>query len=558
MRKSALLLTAALIMLARPAFAEEAAGTWRGAIDNHLLSLVHIEKKADGYNGTFEDHEQPVNASDAHTINPLSHIEATPDHLAFEVPMIGGYFDGTWSETDQQWIGTFQWGKDGYKSQLSLKRTDATTLAAAFADRQPRTYASPAEEAAEMEKLIDVYMKDERFMGSILVSHNGHTLIDRGYGFANLTGKTPNAPDTRYHIGSITKPLTATAILILQEHGKLSIDDPVGKYIPNAPAIWDKITLRHLLTHTSGLGDYLPSLNGRYGQAFTPEQLVEVIRALPLDFQPGEKFQYSNAGFILLGAVIERASGQTYGDFMQQNIFTPLHMADTGYDLPDGPHSAIGYEPGVEAPRAADRWNLSVAYSAGGLVSTTHDLRTFSEALFDGKLLPQASLKTMTDSSLGIGKINADGHTAYTHGGRVPGFVNGLTYAPDDRLAVVVLGNLDNGTPALLGPSLTTIAHGLSAVVVLPPKAIVLAPDILAQYAGTYVLMPDFNLVVTVENGQLIVQATGQPKISAYAESETIFFAKIVEAKLEFVRDKDGKLSCILHQGGRDIPGVRQ
>lgn len=550
-------------LVAMPAWAEQADGAWTGAIDNHLQSLIRIVKAPDGtYTGTYSSHEQPLDTPDAHAVTdaPLTHISATPDHLNFEVPAIGGaLFDGKWDAAGRQWTGTFQWGKDGYTSSLNLRRTDAATLTDAFAQsRKPHVYASPAEESAEMEALIDGYVRDDRFTGAILVTEGGHALIDKGYGLADRTAGIPNAPDTRYHIASITKPFTATAILILQDRGQLSIDDPLTKYIPDAPTAWQGITLRHLLAHTSGLGDHNPLLAGHFGEPFTPARLWGIIRTLPLDSRPGEKYQYSNAGYSILGLVIEKVSGQTYGDFLRDNIFVPLHMDATGYNPPVGPHDAIGYEMGDDVPVAAAHRDQTNSFSAGGLVSTTHDLLKWQEALFGGRLISKAALAEMQGQGLGIARMTLDDHTLYSHSGHLPGYVSDAAYQPEGGLSVIVLGNLDNSSPLWISRGLTSIAHGFPAEVVPLPKSIELAPDILTQYAGTYVLMPDLSLTVSVEGNHLVVQATGQDKVRAYPESATMFFAKTVEARLEFVRDKDGKIGCILHQGGQDVPGIRQ
>lgn len=546
-----------------PSFAEDASGRWSGAIDNHLWSLVRIEKAPDGtYTGTYSSHEQPLDKPDAHAVTdaPLTQISATADHLSFEVQAIGGArFEGKWDSGRGQWTGTFQWGRGGYKSFLNLRRTEATTLTAALADaRKPRVYSSPAEESNVMEGLIDAYVRDDRFTGAILVTRKGRVLVDKGYGPADRSVGTLNTPDTRYHIASITKPFTATAILMLQDRGQLSIDDPLTKYIPDAPTAWQGITLRHLLAHTSGLGDHNPLLTGHFGEAFTPARLWGIIRTLPLDSQPGEKYQYSNAGYSILGLVIEKVSGQAYGDFLRANIFVPLHMDATAYNPPVGPKDAIGYEMGEDAPVAAAHRDLTSSFSAGGLVSTTHDLLKWQEALFGGRLISKAALAEMQGQGLGMARTTVDEHTLYSHSGHLPGYVSDAAYQPEDGLSVIVLGNLDNSSAVWISKALTTIAHGVPAEVVPLPKAIEVVPEILAQYVGTYVLMPDLSLTVTVEGNHLAVQATGQDKVRAYPESETMFFAKTVEAKLEFVRDKDGKISCILHQAGQHIPGVRQ
>jgi len=545
-----------------PSLAEQATGTWTGAIDNHLRSLIQIRQIPDGsYVGTYSAHEQPLDTPDPHSVEtaPLANITATSDHMTFEVPAIGGArFDGTWDSVHRQWTGTFQWGKDGYKSLLNLQRTKASTLAAAFAESQKPIQIDPAQERAEMEALIKTYVQDGRFSGTILVTDGRRTLIDRGFGLADRAAGRSATPDTRYHIASITKPFTATAILILQDRGKLNIDDPLVKYLPDAPAAWQGITIRHLLAHTSGLGDINPRLAGHFGQAFTPAALWAILRTMPLEFRPGETYQYSNAGFSVLGLVIEKVSGQSYGDFLRDSIFRPLHMDATAYNPPADARDAIGYEMGDDAPTVAAHRDLTNTFSAGGLVSTARDLLKWQKALFSGRLLSKRAVHEMESQGLGIARLTLDGATVYNHSGHLPGYVSDMTYQPDTGLSVIVLGNLDNSSPIWISRGLATIAHGFPAQVVPLPKAVEISPDILAQYAGTYVLTPDLSLIVAVEGNHLVAEATGQDKVRAYPESETMFFARTVEAKLEFVRGKDGRFNCIVHQGGQDMPGVRQ
>lgn len=553
----------AAFWVALPAHAQDVSGRWIGAIDNHLIALVTIEKSSDGtYTGTYSSHELPLTTRDAHAVSnaPLAHIAADTDQFAFEVPAIGGaLFGARWNPFSRQWVGTFQWGKGGYKSLLSLRKTDAATLAEAWvASRKPRVYTSEAEESAVMATLIDGYVRYDRFTGSILVTRNGSPLIDKGYGMAIRSAGTLNTPDTRYHIASITKPFTATAILMLQDRGKLSIDDPLTQYLPDAPVAWRRITLRHLLAHTSGLGDYNHLLAGKFGEAFTPMQLWDLLRTLPVSSEPGEKYQYSNAGFSLLGLVVEKVSGQTYGDFLRANIFKPLHMDATDYNPAPGAKDAVGYEMGDDAPVAAAHRDLTNSFSAGGLVSTTHDLLKWQQGLFEGRLISKSALAEMKAQGLGLSRTILDEQTLYSHSGHLPGYVSDAAYQPELGLSVIVLGNLDNSSAVWISKALATIAHGYPAEVVPLPKAIEVAPGVLAQYVGTYVLMPDLSLTVSVEGSHLLVTATGQDSVRAYPESETMFFARSVEARLEFVQDKDGKMGCILHQAGQRIPGIRQ
>ncbi len=256
------------------------------------------------------------------------------------------------------------------------------------------------EKLLRMEQIIQSSVTGQRFMGTVLVAQNDQVLLDKGYGYANLEWQIPDSPQAKFRLGSITKQFTAACILLLEERGKLKTDDPVKKYMPDAPAAWDKITIYNLLTHTSGIPSFtgFPDYRSTEAQPTTPEKLVARFRDKPLDFQPGEKWNYSNSGYVLLGYLVEKISGQSYKDFVQENIFKPLGMNDSGYDSNSAIilHRAYGYTPGPNGPVNAGYIDMSIPFSAGALYSTTHDLLRWEQGLFGGKLLSAASLKKMT------------------------------------------------------------------------------------------------------------------------------------------------------------------
>ncbi|HEY6230679.1 MAG TPA: serine hydrolase domain-containing protein, partial [Pyrinomonadaceae bacterium] len=260
----------------------------------------------------------------------------------------------------------------------------ATTLATA---QQPSIQ---SERATRMEQIVQAYVPG-KFMGTVLVAQDGKIVLDKGYGFANLEWDIPNTPRTKFRLGSLTKQFTAASILLLEERGKLKIEDPVKKYMPDAPAAWDKITIFHLLTHTSGIPSFtgFADYRSREAEAITPEKLVEWFRDKPLEFEPGTKWNYSNSGYVLLGYLIEKISGQSYAEFVQQNIFTPLGMKDSGYDSNSAiiAHRAAGYTPGNSGPVNAGFVHMSIPFSAGALYSTTEDLLRWEQGLFGGKVL---------------------------------------------------------------------------------------------------------------------------------------------------------------------------
>jgi CubicO group peptidase (beta-lactamase class C family) len=305
----------------------------------------------------------------------------------------------------------------------------------------------PNTSVTRMEQLIQANVP-KQFMGTVLVAQDGKVLLDKGYGFANLEWDIPNTPTTRFRLGSLTKQFTAASILLLEERGKLKIDDPVKKYMPDAPAAWDKITIFHVLTHTSGIPSFtgFPDYDSRETQAMTPEKLVEWFRDKPLEFEPGTKWNYSNSGYVLLGYLIEKISGQSYSDFLQQNIFTPLGMKDSGYDSNSAiiAHRAAGYAPGKSGPVNAGFVHMSIPFSAGALYSTTGDLLRWEQGLFGGKVLKAESLAKMTtpfkqDYAFGLGVSTNNGHKMIAHDGGIQGFNTFLAYFPDDKLVVAVL-----------------------------------------------------------------------------------------------------------------------
>jgi CubicO group peptidase (beta-lactamase class C family) len=234
------------------------------------------------------------------------------------------------------------------------------------------------EDLPRMEQVVQSYVSDKQFMGSVLVARGTTILLDKGYGFANLEWSIPNTPTTRFRLGSVTKQFAAASILLLEERGKLKTDDPVKKYMPDAPTAWDKVTIYNLLTHTSGIPNFtnFPDYSSTEATPTTPEKLVARFRDKPLEFQPGEKWNYSNSGYVLLGYLIEKISGQTYEQFVQQNIFTPLGMKDSGYDSNRAvmQHRATGYTPSEYGPVNAGYIDMSIPFSAGALYSTTEDL----------------------------------------------------------------------------------------------------------------------------------------------------------------------------------------
>ena len=336
--------------------------------------------------------------------------------------------------------------------------------------------------------------------------------------------------------------------------------------MPGAPAAWDKITIFHVLTHTSGIPSFTSFPDYSQTEPFetTPEKLVARFRDKPLDFQPGEKWSYSNSGYVLLGYLIEKISGQGYAAFVKENIFTPLGMKDSGYDSNSEiiRHRAAGYTTDKSVTVNAGFIHMSIPFSAGSLYSTTEDLLRWERGLFGGKVLSAASLQKMTtpfkeDYGFGLGVHTTGGHKVIDHGGGIEGFNTHLAYYPEDQVTIVVLGNLNGAAPSEIAGKLGELAHGKAVQLTTERKEITLPATKLASYVGTYELAPRINLMITLDGNQLMSQLSGQGKIPIYAQSETMFFLKVVDAQLEFGKDEKGAY-VILHQGGRDQKAVKK
>ena len=424
-----------------------------------------------------------------------------------------------------------------------------------------------AQDVARMEQVIHSYTANRQFMGSVLVAKGTDILLNKGYGSANLEWDVPNSPATKFRLGSITKQFTAASILLLQERGKLNVQDPVKKYMADAPAAWDKITIYHVLTHTSGIPSFtsFPEYAKWEPFATTAAEELAWFRDKPLDFAPGEKWKYSNSGYVLLGYLIEKITGGSYEKFVRENIFTPLDMKDSGYDSNSAviARRAAGYAPGKNGPQNAGFINMTIPFAAGSLYSTTEDLLKWEQGLFGGKVLSAASLKTMTtpyknDYACGLAVETKDGRKVIEHGGGIEGFNTQLTYYPDDKLTVVVLANLNGPASGEIAAKLAAVAHGEPVKLPAERKEVSVDPKVLARYVGTYELTAGTDMLITLDGNQLSEKLGGQATFPIFPESETMFFLKVVDAQIEFVKDAGGAVTAlILHQGGRDQKAPR-
>jgi CubicO group peptidase (beta-lactamase class C family) len=290
---------------------------------------------------------------------------------------------------------------------------------------------------------------------AVAVRQGGEIVHSAGYGLANLEWGIPIDTETVFRIGSITKQFTAAAILKLAADGKLAIDDPLERHLPDYPVGERRITIRHLLNHTSGIKSYtaMPAFAEIMRRDLPLAELMAVFKDAPPDFQPGERFLYNNSGYILLGAVIEAASGQSYEAYLKQSFFDPLGLTRTSYlhNEPVVPKRASGYAPGqtlVNAPPLS----MTLPHAAGALGSTAEDLLAWELALRGGRAVATADYAAMTTPgqlndgapiSYGFGLVNQTyrDHRLVGHGGGINGFVSNLAYWPEHDLAIAIVCN---------------------------------------------------------------------------------------------------------------------
>lgn len=419
-----------------------------------------------------------------------------------------------------------------------------------------------------MDQVVRASADRDAFAGAVLVARDGEVLLDRGYGLANREWGVPNAGDTKFRLASLSKQFTAVAVLILNERGLVDLDAPVKAWLPDAPAAWDGVTPRRLLNHTAGVPDFtrFDDYEGLKGRATTVEALIARFRDRPLDFAPGERFAYSNSGYVLLTAVIEKASGRPYADFVADNLFRPLGMTDSGYDSHAAvlPRRASGYVPTPEGVANADHVDMSVPQGAGGLYSTTRDLLKWERGLFGGALLRPDSLAQLTtpgrnDYALGLVVKQEEGDTIVSHSGGIEGFNTYMAHDLANGTTVVVLGNLNGSAPETLGGSLMTLARGGTVTLQGERRAVAVPVEALRAYEGVYELAPTFALTLRVTDGRLTAQATGQGALELAAEGPDAFFVTVLDAQITFTRDAAGAVDgLILHQGGRKTPGRKR
>lgn len=320
------------------------------------------------------------------------------------------------------------------------------------------------DQAAKIQEVLSLAHKYRQFNGSALVAENGKVIYKGAFGMANMEWGIPNAPDTKFRLGSITKQFTSMLTLQLVEQGKIKLDGKISDYLPDyRKDIGEKVTIHHLLTHTSGIPSYTSQPGFFQNVSRNPYKVADFVKQYAsgnLEFEPGTKYSYNNSGYFLLGAIVERVTGKTYAQALKEMVFDRLGMKDTGYDLHDPliPKRASGYAKTPTGYRNAPYLDMSIPYAAGSMYSTVEDLYVWDQALYTDKLLTAQSKELMykpflqnyaygwvvRDASF---KVNEQPVPMILHGGGINGFATILVRFPKEKHLVVLLDN--TGSPNL-------------------------------------------------------------------------------------------------------------
>lgn len=420
-------------------------------------------------------------------------------------------------------------------------------------------------------KKIDNYMnsltKYQNFQGSLLVAKNDKLIINKGYGLAYIGQSIKNQSQTKFALGSVTKQFTAMAIMQLNEKGLINLEDNVSKYVPGLSE-GEKVTIDNLLTHTSGLTNYtdLPAFMESDFNNTDPMKMVDLIKDLPLEFAPGEIFKYSNTNYLLLGMIVEEITGESLEDYLEENILNPLDMKNTGVIngknkvTPD----ATPYSGYIEVEEIDDKPVLSQSYGAGNMYSTVEDLYRWDRALKTDKLVSEESLNNIfknhiimsENAGYGYGFMIADTEDGKVvgHGGNTFGFSSNIDRYVDEDLTIIALSN--KGYVDLGNVSENVKNISLKKEYEEPEKIEEIEiedKEIYQKYIGEYDFINGATLTVSEKDGKLFAQATGQGAFEIYPQSETRFFAKIADIKIEFMDIEDKASKLVLEQLGQEF-----
>lgn len=419
-------------------------------------------------------------------------------------------------------------------------------------------------DAARIDTLLNAYTKLSNFNGSALVAKNGTILLNKGYGNRDAKTGVLNDEHSIYQLGSVTKQFTSAVILKLQAENKLSVSDKLSKYFPDFPK-GDSITIKELLTHTSGIYNYTNDENFMKNEITKPktrEQMMALFENKPLDFSPGTAWNYSNSGYAMLGYIIEQVTKTSYEQAIRNYIFSPLKMTHSGFDFTNlkSPDKTVGYSVLNDHDTAlAPIVDSTVSFSAGAIYSTTGDLYRWSQALENNTILTaaeqnEAYTPVKNNYGYGWGIDSIDGKRRLAHGGGIPGYITTLSHVPADDVTIILLSNASNETVGKISNDIYAILYNKKYELPKERKPISLDEQTMKQYEGEYEIKPGLIVKINAKDSVLIATPTGQRDKTLFAEKKDFFFEKEEDVQLEFTRnEKNGIDGFVFHQSGHEI-----
>ena len=423
-------------------------------------------------------------------------------------------------------------------------------------------FAQNIEPAAAMDREMSAVYQPENPGAAVVVVKNGQVIFRKGYGMANLELQVPMKPEMVFRLASVTKQFTAVAIMMLFEQGKLSLHDELTKFFPDYPAAGRKITVENLLTHTSGIKDYINKVwPARMTENLEPQQLIDLFKNESLEFEPSTKEEYANANYVLLGAIIEKLSGQDYAQFIEQQIFKPLGMTHSSYcrTQPLMANRASGYLKRDNVYINAAYFSMTQLFAAGAMCSSVDDLALWDAAISANKLLKPGSwdqIFTPYKLSSGVTEGYAYGwviskfleRPIASHAGGIPGFRAYVMRIPGAQLYIALLSNDETADtqPEYVAKRIAAIALGQP---LSEPKIIKLDPAILDSYIGQYSDGSD-SFTIVRRGDRLFGQAPRDPEVELFAVSQTEFIIKAFDARIEFLKDANGRVTALVERAG--------
>ncbi len=435
---------------------------------------------------------------------------------------------------------------------------------------------TPDRTGARLDEFVRAVAETGTFMGCVLVARGDAVLLNAGYGMADAASGLPNAPGTRFRIGSMSKSFTAAGVLRLHEEGRLSIDEPLSRYLPEYPG-GDRITARHLLGHSSGIPDYvqLPGAFAAMAEPIDLDGLISLFSGESLEFAPGRGFRYSNSGYVLCAKLIEAISGLDCAVFLQNRVLEPAGMTSSGWGAPEpgrGTPLAVGYHYTGEGYERAPGWDPSRAAGAGALYATVEDLYSWGKAIATGSALSAPSLEAMLSPtaesggrySMGWYVGEFLGRRRIYHGGHIFGYRGQLCLYPEEGTTIVVLSNVDQADVERIAEGLSKILFGMAVSMPARKTSAPADPARFASYLGLYdtseVFGPGATMRVTAEGDRLsyrsntIYDSLALPMyIYAYPGGGDLFFDATSATRYRFIAAADGRPGWIEIKDGSDI-----